>query len=104
LILFGKNSDRSRHPVTIPIRTLLIKLPNTGAPTITPTSKAAFAARDVGHCGYSSLLKARPLDFSKARPDSLEFSVVTVTSISAVKTAAEATEDPKVPFRVTRST
>ena len=36
-------------------RTRLIGLPNAGAPTITPKSKAALIARDVGHCGYSSL-------------------------------------------------
>ena len=87
-------------------RTLLISLPNAGAPTITPKSKAALTARDVGHCGYSSLLQASPLDFSRvmcpqARPHSLEFSAVTVTSISAVITAADATEEPKVSFRVT---
>ena len=58
-------------------RTRLISLPNAGAPTITPKSKAALTARDVGHCGYS-FCKASPLDFSRvmcpqARPDSLEF-------------------------------
>ena len=86
-------------------RTRLISLPNAGAPTITPKSKAALTARDVGHCGYS-FCKASPLDFSRvmcpqARPDSLEFSAVTVTPISAVITAAEATEEQKVSFRVT---
>ena len=32
-------------------RTLLISLPNAGAPTITPKSKAALTAGDVDHCG-----------------------------------------------------
>jgi hypothetical protein len=49
----------------------------------------------------SSLLRTSPQCVLGRALISLKFSTVTVTSISAVITAAEATEEPKVSFRVT---